>query len=149
MPAQTPLDILLDAARRQADGEARRLAEDLSQARAAEERLALLERYRHDYEMNLRSRASLGLTAEAWRNYRTFMGQIEVALAAQRAELAARREVADTRRDAWSVARQRVRTFERLSEKREEQVRHADDRKEQIALDELATIRRPFTPGSH
>ena len=138
MPAQTSLDILLDAARRRCDGEASRLAEELARARAAEDRLALLERYRHDYEASLRSRAHLGLGVEAWRNYRTFLGQLDAALEAQRAELAARHEAAQARQGAWSAARQRVRSFERLSERRDGEVRRHLERREQAAQDEQA-----------
>ncbi|MBK6980947.1 MAG: flagellar export protein FliJ [Betaproteobacteria bacterium] len=141
MPFNTPLDILLDAARRQCDGEARRLAEDLAQARASEERLELLERYRHDYEMRLREKSSLGLTAEAWRNYRIFMGQLDVAMQAQRADIAGRKQASQARRDAWSAARQRVRTFERLVERRVEEARVAGDRRDQNASDEQAARR--------
>jgi flagellar FliJ protein len=138
MPATNPLDVLLEAARLQRDGEAKRLAHDLADARAAEDRLVLLERYRHDYEMRLRERAALGLTGDEWRNYRLFLGQLDAAMQAQRDDLAARREAADSRRGAWSAARQRVRSFERLHERRESEQRTIDDRRTQAALDEQA-----------
>jgi flagellar FliJ protein len=137
----TPLETLLAAARAHCDGAARRLAEDLAHTRAAEDRLALLKRYRHDYEMALRSRAAIGLTVVAWHNYQRFMAQLDAAVKAQHEEIAARRHAADARRRAWSSARQRVRSFERLSERREEEMRLAGDRREQAALDEQAMRR--------
>lgn len=149
MPAPSPLDVLLDAARLQQDGEARRLAADLAGARAAEERLALLQRYRHDYEMRLRERASLGLTGDEWRNYRLFLGQLDAAMQAQRDDLATRRLAADTRRDAWSAARQRVRSFERLSERRESERRASDERRVQAAHDEQALRGKRHSRGTH
>lgn len=148
MPESTPLDVLLDAARGKCDGTARRLAEELARARAAEDRLELLQRYRHDYEMNLRGRETLGLSMEEWRNYRAFMGQLDVAIEVQRSEIAARRHDADARRNAWSAARSRLRTFERLSDRREDERRLEGDRREQRQLDEQAARRDLAAPGA-
>lgn len=138
MPATTSLDILLEAARTAFDGESRRLGEELGRCRAAEERLALLERYRHDYEQSFRERGAAGLSMGAWSDYRLFLGQLDAAIAQQRRVLDERRGEAARRRESWSAADMRRRRYDRLAERRLEAARSEEQRAEQRLLDELA-----------
>lgn len=143
MPS-APLDVLLNSARVARDGEARMLAEALGNARAAEDRLQLLENFRHEYEMKFRERSSLGLGAEAWRNYALFTAQLDAAIEAQRGELNARRLAAEARRGSLAIAGRRLKSYETLHDRREEEARAALERREQKATDELAARRRPM-----
>lgn len=138
--APTALDILVDTARTARDTEARKLADDLGQARAAEDRLELLERYRHDYELRFRERGAAGFEAESWRNYRHFLSQLDAAIEAQRAELNTRRLAAEARRGSMVVAGRRLRSYEALVERRDAEERRTLDRLEQKVSDEYSAI---------
>lgn len=140
MPAITSLDVLLEATRNARDSQARRLAEELDTARAAEDRLQLLERYRHDYEMGLRQRGVAGLDANAYRDYRLFLAQLDAAIEAQRSTLAARREKAEGQRAAYDRATLQVRRYERVAERREIEARTTAERGVQRADDERSTL---------
>lgn len=137
----SPLDVLIQSARERRDGEARSLAEALGTARAAEDRLKLLEDFRHEYELKFRERATLGLGAEAWRNFALFAAQLDAAIEAQRGELAARRMAAEQRMGALAQAGRKLKSYETLHERRLAEARHADDRREQKATDEHAARR--------
>ena len=142
----TPLDILLQSASATRDGEARLLAEALGNARAAEDRLKLLDEFRHDYEMKFRERGALGFDGETWRNYRLFAAQLDAAIEAQRAELSARRVAAEARRGTLATAGRRLLSYETLRERRADEARTAQDRLEQKASVE-GSMRRPMAFG--
>lgn len=134
------LDVLTQTARLARDAEARRLAEDLGQARAAEERLQLLEHYRHDYEQRFRERGAAGFEAEAWRNYRHFLVQLDAAIEAQRSELSQRRVAAEARRGTYAVAGRKLRSWETLADRQVAEERRVMDRLEQKVSDEYSAL---------
>ncbi len=71
-------------------------------------------------------------------------------LVEQRALTVAAQQVMDERADDWSAARTRTRTLEKLEEKHVTAETEADQRAEQIVLDEIAGRRggsRPTVPG--
>lgn len=71
-------------------------------------------------------------------------------LVEQRALTTAAQQVMDERADDWSAARTRTRTLEKLEEKHVTAETEADQRAEQIVLDEIAGRRggsRPTVPG--
>jgi len=138
MPAMTSLDVLIESSRNALDGETRRLAEELDRCRAAEDRLQLLERYRHDYESAFREKGAAGLTVGAWRDYRLFLGQLDAAILQQKRVLEERRVHADKRRETWSAADARVRKYSKVAERRGEEAKTVAGRAEQRLLDEMS-----------
>lgn len=136
-----PLEILIQSAREKRDDQARALAEALGTARAAEDRLQLLENFRHEYEMKFRDRASLGLGVDAWRNYTLFAAQLDCAIEAQRGELNARRLAAEQRMATLTLAGRKLKSYETLNERRVTEARVASERREQKATDEHAARR--------
>ena len=110
IPTHT-LDQLLDVARNAHEGEARMLAENLKNARAAEDRLVLLVNFRHDYEGRFRERAAVGFAPGEWRNFNVFLAQLNQAIDAQRAELATRRQAAEQRRAKYNMTGVRLRSY--------------------------------------
>jgi flagellar FliJ protein len=122
------------------------LAEDLKNARASEERLQLLINFRHEYEGRFRGRSALGYSAEAWRNFRLFLAQLDDAVEAQRDELSTRRITADARKGAQATAGVRLKSYEGHAGRREEDWRAATDHRERKENDEIAAM--GMTPGS-
>ncbi|GAB4174396.1 MAG: flagellar export protein FliJ [Rhodocyclaceae bacterium] len=138
MPHSFPFQSVLDLSRLRLDEAARALERLLANEQASSRTLGLLERYRDEYQARLTEAARNGISPGQWRNFQAFLGQLEGAIAQQRATLdSSKRHTADGQK-AWLERRGKTRAFDTLSERHRSEEERAEDRREQKHSDECA-----------
>jgi flagellar protein FliJ len=138
MTRHSSVRLLTDVAQTRTDAAARELGVLAAQARALEEKLALLLQYREDYESRYRTAVRDGLDQAAWENFQSFMGKLDAAIEQQRLSVAQFRQRLSAGEARWREERRKLDSFDALSRRYEqsEAVRRA--RGEQREQDEHA-----------
>ena len=133
-----PLQTLLDLSNARMDDAARQLGQLLASEQAVEQTLALLIQYRDEYESRLSQAARNGMARDEWRNYQSFLGRLDEAIAQQRALVdASRLRTADGQK-AWLDQRNKVKAFDTLSQRHKENEVRIEAKTEQREQDEHA-----------
>ncbi|MBA3902869.1 MAG: flagellar export protein FliJ [Rhodocyclaceae bacterium] len=133
-----PLQTLLDLSNARMDDAARQLGQLLASEQAVEQTLALLIQYRDEYESRFSQAARNGMARDEWRNYRSFLGRLDEAIAQQRALVdASRLRTADGQK-AWLDQRNKVKAFDTLSQRHKENEVRIEAKTEQREQDEHA-----------
>ncbi|HMM73904.1 MAG TPA: flagellar export protein FliJ [Rhodocyclaceae bacterium] len=141
MSAQHPLDSLIEFATRQTDEAARNLGRLLENEREGQHRLELLQRYRREYEARFVTAARQGLSREEWRNYQTFMYRLEQAVEAQTRDLTQAQGRSESGKAEWVSQRNRLKAYDALSARQQQQLLVDQARREQRQSDEHAAQR--------
>jgi flagellar protein FliJ len=115
-----------------------KLAEMLSGLRDSESRLAMLVRYRDEYQAKKDKASRDGVGVVELNNFRTFLGRLEDAVAQQQSDVKHWQTAVDMSREAWRDADRRARSFGVLNERRHERTLTAAARGEQKQSDEHA-----------
>ena len=122
-----------------------KLAEMLAGLRDSEGRLAMLERYRDEYQAKMNKASHDGVGIVELNNFRTFLGRLEEAVAQQLADVKHWQSAVEMSREAWRDADRRARSYGVLNERRHERTLNAAARGEQKQSDEYAA-RMASTP---
>lgn len=117
---------------------AARLAKMQQQLQQAEQQLAGLEQYRTDYQQQWIQRGQGGVTGEWLMNYQRFLSQLETAIQQQRNSVNWHRQNVAKVREQWQQLYARLEGLKKLVQRYHDQARHAADRQEQKAMDEMA-----------
>lgn len=129
---------------------AARLAKMQRQLQQAEEQLAGLEQYRSDYQQQWIERGQGGVTGEWLMNYQRFLSQLETAIEQQRNSVDWHQQNVAKVREQWQQLYARLEGLKKLVQRYHDQARHAADRQEQKAMDEMAARAGQLTrhPGA-
>lgn len=136
--ADTIFTILIDLAERERDQQSKRLAEAMTRYQAAKEQLAMLEKHRADYEADRQKRAAKGTTTDGYRNFVTFIAKLNAAVNQQKRDVEMWHKRCDDIRAEQHIALRKIRSFETLKTKREEEANLIQARREQALDDEFA-----------
>ncbi len=117
---------------------AARLARTQQQLQQAEQQLAGLEQYRNDYQQQWITRGQAGVTGEWLMNYQRFLSQLEIAIEQQRNSVRWHQQNVAKVRVQWQQLYARLEGLKKLVQRYHDQARHAADRQEQKAMDEMA-----------
>ncbi|MFB1011947.1 MAG: flagellar export protein FliJ [Thiopseudomonas sp.] len=117
---------------------AARLARTQQQLQQAEQQLAGLEQYRNDYQQQWITRGQAGVTGEWLMNYQRFLSQLETAIEQQRNSVRWHQQNVAKVREQWQQLYARLEGLKKLVQRYHDQARHAADRQEQKAMDEMA-----------
>jgi len=132
------LDILIELAQADSDEAVRQLGDTMSKRSSAEERLALLVRYREEYFAKFRESIKTGIHAEGWRNFQSFIGKLDRAIEQQREAVgSAHRDVTDSQAAVVREQR-RLGSFDTLRDREVTKVEKRAAKREQTATDEHA-----------
>jgi flagellar FliJ protein len=131
-----PLQSLLDLTHARQDDAARRLGELLASAEEGANKLALLNRYREEYQQRFLDQAQQGIDKEMWVNYRAFLARLDEAIAQQQQTLAASRQRVSDGQKAWLAQRNKAKAFDTLSQRHRAGLAIAERRAEQKVCDE-------------
>ena len=104
----------------------------------AQVKLAELERFREDYQLQWINRGGQGVNGSWLVNYQRFLGQLETAMTQQRQSLSWHQNNLNTARGAWQQAYARVEGLRKLVQRYMDEARRAEDKREQRLLDELS-----------
>lgn len=145
MTSTTDWRRLKELAEERRDRMAQRLAEAAARRDAARQKLELLVDYRRDYDARLAQSAGAGIDAAKLRSYRSFLANLEQAIAQQADVLAAAQQHVAAAEAEWRVEQRQVDSFRVLDERRAASAVRAAARTEQKLIDEIAT--RTLSPS--
>ena len=133
-----PLQTLLDLSNARMDDAARQLGRLVSSEQETETMLAMLLKYRDEYELRFRQAAQNGISRDEWRNYQSFLARLDEAIVQQDQQVNhSRQRTADGQKD-WLSKRNRVKAFDTLSQRHRENECRIEAKTEQRQQDEHA-----------
>ena len=130
-----PVVEMAENAERQA---AQRLGQFQQQVNLAQAKLAELDRFREDYQLQWINRGGQGVSGSWLVNYQRFLGQLEGAMTQQRQSLAWHQNNLNNARGTWQQAYARVEGLRKLVQRYIDEARLIEDKREQKLLDELS-----------
>ena len=117
---------------------AQRLGQFQQQVNMAHAKLAELNRFREDYQLQWIDRGGQGVSGSWLVNYQRFLGQLESAMTQQRQSLSWHQTNLDNARGTWQQAYARVEGLRKLVQRYMDEARMVEDKREQKLLDELS-----------
>ena len=138
MAEKSRLALLAEIAGERRDAAGKRLGRALAALREAEARLALLARYRDEYERRLANSGKAGMTAQDLRNFREFLDRLGEAIAQQRAEIEGLERGVESARGGWMSERARMQSFDVLAKRAATAQATSEERRLQKLLDEFS-----------
>ncbi|MCY1440637.1 flagellar export protein FliJ [compost metagenome] len=117
---------------------AQRLGQFQQQVNLAQAKLAELDRFREDYQLQWIDRGGQGVSGSWLVNYQRFLGQLESAMTQQRQSLAWHQNNLNNARGTWQQAYARVEGLRKLVQRYIDEARMIEDKREQKLLDELS-----------
>ncbi|MBM3108508.1 flagella biosynthesis chaperone FliJ [Pseudomonas sp. V1] len=130
-----PVVEMAENAERQA---AQRLGQFQQQVNLAQAKLAELDRFREDYQLQWINRGGQGVSGSWLVNYQRFLGQLESAMTQQRQSLTWHQNNLNNARGTWQQAYARVEGLRKLVQRYVDEARMIEDKREQKLLDELS-----------
>jgi flagellar FliJ protein len=139
MPRRFPLQSLLDLAREHTDSAARRLHQLKAKWSEAEEKLHQLAAFRDEYQRRYQDAASQGMSMTALRDFQTFLGKLEQAIARQGEEVEQCRRRWEVGQQAWHEQKRKLSAYDTLSKRHSHAEMRREAKREQRDQDEFAT----------
>ncbi|MDR3087934.1 MAG: flagellar export protein FliJ [Azoarcus sp.] len=139
MTEKFPLQPLLDLANTRMDEATRRLGELIASERNGQQKLELLQHYRDEYSGRFIEAARGGIGSDEMRNYSNFLGRIDEAISVQQQIVEQSRQHTTQGQKQWIAQRTKVRAFDTLSQRFQDELAHKVQRQEQRASDEHAS----------
>ena len=138
MSEQFPLQPLLDLANNRMDDAARSLGELIASEHAVEKKLALLVEYRQEYQARFVDAARNGIGPDAWRNFSAFLLKLDDAIAHQQRIVSDSKGRVERGQQEWVDQRNKVKAFDTLSHRHQDQQARKEAKQEQRLTDEHA-----------
>lgn len=144
MPNPFKLQSILDLAELESEKSAIRLGALNSQVRQVETKLDLLLQYREDYLARFRSGMRQDPHSAGWRNFHDFMDKLDAAITQQRTIVSHAHELMRKGQAEYCDAQRRVKAFDVLAARHQDEEARRTGKIEQRAADEMtaATVRR-------
>lgn len=129
---------VIDMAERDEREAAKLFGQGQTQVAQAEAKLGELHQYFLDYQQQLVSQGSQGVSGQWLLNYQRFLSQLESAIAQQQRSVDWHRNNLDKLRQQWQQRRARLDGLRKLVERYLQEARTAADKREQKILDEFS-----------
>lgn len=149
MPPTFALQKLRELAESNADSAAASLGALNRQLQAHQEKLALLHKYREDYQLRFRQSTDSGVDAAALRNFVDFMSRLEQAIRQQQALVDDVRSRVECSRTDWQFKQRKSKAFGTLEQRHSESLRRHAELIEQKTQDDHASRVRRATDHAH
>ncbi len=133
-----PLQTLLDLSNVRMDDAALRLGQFLASEQEVGKTLEMLIQYRDEYDDRFRAAAKNGIAREEWRNYQSFLGRLDEAICQQRSLVDVSHQRSADGQKEWLAKRNRVKAFDTLSQRHQQQEVRIEQKGEQRSQDEHA-----------
>jgi flagellar FliJ protein len=117
----------------------RELGELIASERSSQQKLELLQGYRDEYGERFIEAARSGIGSEAMRNYTNFLNRIDEAIEVQRQVVEQSHLDTSQGQQQWVEQRGKVRAFDTLSQRFQNELARKASRQEQRASDEHAS----------
>lgn len=138
MPAQTPLEILIDLASQNADERVKQLGGALARETDSRKRLTMLVDYRRDYLAKYDRAGRGGLTATALINFYHFLQKLDLAIEQQQAFVDQASAQTQNARQEFQDAERKRKSLVTLQDRRVAALRLIEARREQRGHDEIS-----------
>ena len=122
---------------------ARTLAGSEKRLHESESKLGELERYLGEYQKQFTQRVGQGIGVLELRDYQAFLARLNDAIRQQRGVVQRAAAERDVERTRWQEAARRAKAIDHVVDQWQLQERRAEDRREQIEIDERAQRVRP------
>ncbi|MDR1855198.1 MAG: flagellar export protein FliJ [Azoarcus sp.] len=139
MPEKFPLQPLLDLANTRMDEVTRQLGELIASERSDQQKLDLLRQYRNEYSQRYVEATREGIGPDTLRNYRAFLARIDEAVDTQQRVVEQARLHTTQGQRQWMAQRTKVRAFDTLSQRFQDELARKVTKQEQRATDEHAS----------
>jgi flagellar FliJ protein len=139
MSQKFPLQPLLDLANTRMDEVTRELGELIASERSSQQKLELLQGYRSEYGERFIEAARSGIGSESMRNYTSFLNRIDEAIDIQRQVVEQSHLHTSQGQQQWVEQHTKVRAFDTLSQRFQNELARKESRQEQRASDEHAS----------
>ena len=139
---------LIELSKNRVDTAGNELGHLISKQRSAQQQLNVLKEYRQDYAMRLTGAGQNGITASNYRNFTRFLATLDDAIVQQTRVMMHLDHNVSVSKESWRSEQQRLHSYETLQTRRVQQRMTNENRREQIASDELsASIHRRSIPN--
>jgi flagellar FliJ protein len=122
---------------------ARRLGELLAGEKEAGARLTVLQQYRAEYHQRFVAAAQNGIDRTTWNNYRSFLDRLDEAISQAIVMVDQSRQLTVAGQREWVDKRGRVKAFDTLSQRHQNNEQRVENRQEQKLQDEHAARTKP------
>lgn len=138
MAKNSALETLIELAQRDVDDAAKRLGAALKAVDDAEQKLTMLEGFRHDYAMKLEGAQIAGMTPMAYRNFVAFMDKLDIAINGQREVIKHAQYKSAQEKTVWQESERKRLSYRTLHERAEALALKAENKRDQKQMDEHA-----------
>jgi len=138
MPDPSPIHVLIDLTRNNADEAARKLQTLTNERRQAEDQLSTLRSYRQDYAERLQRATQSGMSASNYHNFRQFIATLDEAISQQNRVVAQIDAKIEGGKQDWQAEKRRLNSFETLLARHARHQAIRNQRIEQRANDEIS-----------
>lgn len=135
------LQPVLDLMQTRADDATRRLAQLIAAEQNAKEKLAMLQQYRDEYADRFRQSARNGLSRQEWHNYQEFLDRLDEAIQQQQTAVHQQERHTALGQQHWQQQRTRLKAFDTLSQRHDQNEMRSEQRREQKEQDEFSSRR--------
>lgn len=139
MATSSALDILIELASTQSDEAAKRLGVAVRACEDNEQKLAMLMRYRDDYEARFRAGVANGISMAGYRNFQQFLEKLDTAIAGQQKAVDNARLRIENERGQWQVCERKRLSYDTLATRAQAQEQRKENKRDQKMMDEYAT----------
>lgn len=140
--AKFRFDFLLQLALDEREEAAKKLQAAQSEWLAAQAKMAQIDGYRSEYRNRLASSGQGGITIAQWRDFQLFLTKLDAAAEQQASQLAGYEKRYQQMLKAWQECEKKVKGFEVLKDRHQQQELHKEGAREQKMLDEFNSRRR-------
>ncbi|GGP20749.1 flagellar export protein FliJ [Silvimonas iriomotensis] len=135
--AQFRFAFLLTLSREQREEAARLMQSAAARTETARQKLIQVEDYRSEYRARLTQSGQGGMTVTQWRDFQLFLGRLDEAAAQQMAEVERLQREYDKLKGAWQECEKKVKAFETLETRHNQNEIKREARQEQKLVDEF------------
>lgn len=135
----TPLNTLIDLARSARDTAGQQLAGARQTEMQLHQQVQQLKEYRLEYVHKLQTTLKNGTSLATVNDYRRFITSLDDAIAHAQTELASRKQVVIDRQQALQLEQRRLKSFDTLVSRREQEALRQEERRELRQTDEINT----------
>ncbi|GAB1235698.1 flagellar export protein FliJ [Ferrigenium sp. UT5] len=131
-----PLDTLLNLAHQQNDAATRKLGKLNHQQQSAQSRLAALQQYRHEYQVQFEEAEKNGIAPADMRNFQRFIERLDQAIQQQQQEISKATSSVQKGRSELLDSTRKMKSFDTLAQRHVESERKLEAKSEQRLQDE-------------
>jgi flagellar FliJ protein len=114
------------------------LAQHITQRKASQDKLQMLQTYRQEYQTRLENSAREGVAPHELFNFRDFIAKLDQAITQQENEVAYWNDTVQASQGKWMAEQRKLKSYDVLEQRRVSQAQHKANRLQQKQNDEFS-----------